>query len=235
MCGRFAQFQTTAQYLEQLASDLEFVGGYDTAPLARYNIGPGTRVLMLNQRDDTLHLDAVRWGYQPQWAKEAHRPAMINARVETAATSRMFKPLWERGRGLIMADGWYEWKKDPLDAKRKQPYFIYHRTKDPIFFAAISRFHPDQVEPDDDEGFVIVTASADSGLLDIHDRRPLVMTLEASREWLDPNTSPARAVELATRNTEPSEAFTWHPVEKSVGSVKNNTASLLEPISTPLV
>jgi putative SOS response-associated peptidase YedK len=127
MCGRFAQFQTSAQYLEQLGSDLEFVGGHETVPLARYNIGPGTRVLMLNQRDDTLHLDPVRWGYQPQWAKEAHRPAMINARVETAATSRMFKPLWEHGRGLIMADGWYEWKKDPLDAKRKQPYFICKR------------------------------------------------------------------------------------------------------------
>lgn len=60
MCGRFAQFQTTAQYLEQLSSDLEFVGGYDSEPLAHYNIGPGTRVLMLNQRDNTLHLDAVR-------------------------------------------------------------------------------------------------------------------------------------------------------------------------------
>ncbi len=187
MCGRFAQFQTTAKYLEQLGSDLQFVGGYDAAPLERYNIGPGTRVLMLEQRD-TLHLNAVRWGYQPQWAKEALLPAMSNARVETAATSRMFKPLWKHGRGVIMADGWFEWKKDPLDAKRKQPYFIYHRTKDPIFFAAISRFHLNQVEPDDDEGFVIVTAASDAGLLDIHDRRPLVMTLEASREWLDPNT-----------------------------------------------
>ncbi|WP_447887231.1 SOS response-associated peptidase family protein [Serratia fonticola] len=234
MCGRFAQFQTTAQYLEQLGSDLEFVGGFDTAPLARYNIGPGTRVLMLNQRHGTLHLDAVRWGYQPHWAKEAHRPAMINARVETAASSRMFKPLWEHGRGLIMADGWYEWKKDPLDAKRKQPYFIYHRTKNPIFFGAISNFHPDRLEPDDDEGFVIVTAAADAGLMDIHDRRPLVMTLEASREWLDPGTSPARVLALATQNTLPPEAFSWHPVEKAVGSVKNNTASLIEPISASL-
>ncbi|RDL15598.1 SOS response-associated peptidase family protein [Serratia fonticola] len=235
MCGRFAQFQTTAQYLEQLGSDLEFVDGFDTTPLARYNIGPGTRVLMLNQRDDTLHLDAVRWGYQPQWAKDAHRPAMINARVETAATSRMFKPLWEHGRGLIMADGWYEWKKDPLDAKRKQPYFIYHREQHPIFFAAISRFHPVRLEPDDDEGFVIVTASTDGGLLDIHDRRPLVMTLEASREWLDPGTSPAQAIELATQCALPTEAFDWRPVGNAVGSVKNNTASLIEPISTPLV
>lgn len=177
MCGRFAQFQTTAQYLEQLSSDLEFVGGFDTAPLARYNIGPGARVLMLNQRDDTLHLDAVRWGYQPLWAKEAHRPAMINARVETAATSRMFKPLWDHGRGLIMADGWYEWKKDPLDAKRKQPYFIYHREQHPIFLPPSPVFIPIGSNLTMTRAFVIVTASADAGLLDIHDRRPLVMAI----------------------------------------------------------
>lgn len=235
MCGRFAQFLTTAQYLEQLGSDLEFVGGVDIAPLARYNIGPGTRVLMLNQRDDTLHLDAVRWGYQPQWAREAHRPAMINARVETAATSRMFKPLWKHGRGLIMADGWYEWKKDQDDAKRKQPYFIYHREQHPIFFAAISRFHPDRFEPDDEDGFVIVTASADAGLLDIHDRRPLVMTREASQEWLDPATAPERAEELAKHHALDAKVFAWHPVTTAVGSTKNDGAALIEPIAQPLV
>lgn len=134
-----------------------------------------------------------------------------------------------------MADGWFEWKKDPLDAKRKQPYFIYHQTKHPIFFAAISHFYPDRIETDDDEGFVIVTASADAGLLDIHDRRPLVMTLGASCEWLDQDTSPARVLQLATQNAVPPEEFSWHPVEKAVGSVKNNTASLIEPISVPLV
>lgn len=37
---------------------------------------------------------------------------------------------------------------------------------------------------DDGEGFVIVTAAADKGLIDIHDRRPLVLTPDAAREWL---------------------------------------------------
>ncbi|EMD6649031.1 MULTISPECIES: SOS response-associated peptidase family protein [Serratia] len=29
----------------------------------------------------------------------------------------MFKPLWDHGRVMVMADGWYEWKKDKHDAK----------------------------------------------------------------------------------------------------------------------
>lgn len=37
---------------------------------------------------------------------------------------------------------------------------------------------------DEAEGFLIVTAAADQGLVDIHDRRPLVLSPEAAREWM---------------------------------------------------
>ncbi len=73
----------------------------------------------------------------------------------------MFKPLRNTGRALVMADGWYEWKKGPDDAKIKQPYFIYHKNQKPIFFAAISRFHPDALDAPEEDGFVIVTAASD--------------------------------------------------------------------------
>lgn len=53
-------------------------------------------------------LDPVFWGYAPGWWD---KPPLINARVETAATSRMFKPLWQHGRVICFADGWFEWKK----------------------------------------------------------------------------------------------------------------------------
>lgn len=235
MCGRFSQHQTRADYLDALSSDLPFNGALDPVPIGRYNVAPGTRVLLLNQRDGELHLDPLRWGYQPHWAKEAHRPPVINARVETAATSRMFKPLWQHGRALVMADGWFEWKKDAEDAKKKQPYFIYHRSKTPLFFAAISRFHPDASESPDDDGFVIVTAASDAGLLDIHDRRPLVLTPAAARDWLDPDYSAEEAEKLVAEGAVAAEEFDWHPVGKAVGNVHHDEPALLEPISDPLV
>ncbi|CAI1574529.1 Uncharacterised ACR, COG2135 [Serratia proteamaculans] len=235
MCGRFAQVQTRADYLDVLASDLEFAGALDNVPLERYNVAPGTRVLMLNQREDKLHLDPIEWGYGPEWWREMKRQPVINARVETAATSRMFKPLWNHGRALVMADGWYEWKKDKHDAKIKQPYFIYHESKFPIFFAAISRHHPDEKDPPDDDGFVIVTSSSDSGLLDIHDRRPVVLPPAAAREWMDPSTSSERAEELAKEAATPPDDFAWHPVSKSIGNIRNNSADLIKPIAAPLV
>lgn len=235
MCGRFTQYEPRSHYIEVLSSNKEFASGIDDIPLDRYNVAPGTRVLLLNQRDDKIFLDPVNWGYQPSWAKELKRPPMINARVETVATSRMFKPLFEHGRALVMADGWYEWKKDPSDRKIKQPYFIYHKSHTPLFFAAISRFHPEAEDAPDDDGFVIITAASDEGLLDIHDRRPLVLVRAQALEWLDGDTLPERALEIAENESIPPSAFDWHPVTKRVGSIRNNGAELIEPINDPLV
>ncbi|BBE77606.1 hypothetical protein MRY16398_26620 [Phytobacter sp. MRY16-398] len=36
----------------------------------------------------------------------------MNDHIETAATSRMFKPLWQHGRAICFADSWFEWKKE---------------------------------------------------------------------------------------------------------------------------
>lgn len=97
MCGRFAQSQTREDYLALLAEDIERDIPYDPEPIGRYNVAPGTKVLLLSERDEHLHLDPVFWGYAPGWWD---KPPLINARVETAATSRMFKPLWQHGRAI---------------------------------------------------------------------------------------------------------------------------------------
>ncbi|MGU4969965.1 SOS response-associated peptidase family protein, partial [Escherichia coli] len=49
-------------------------------------------------------------------------------------TSHMFKPLWQHGRAICFADGWFEWKKE---GDKKQPYFIYRADGQAVFIAAI--------------------------------------------------------------------------------------------------
>ncbi|EMD6649032.1 hypothetical protein EGJ31_16330 [Serratia marcescens] len=117
----------------------------------------------------------------------------------------------------------------------KQPYFIYHESKTPIFFATISRHHPDAKETPDDDGFVIVTSASDSSLLDIHDRRPVILPPAAAREWMSPDTTSARADELANEAATPHHYFAWHPVGKSVGNIRRDSAELIKPIVNPLV
>lgn len=109
MCGRFAQAQTREEYLAYLADEADRDIAYDPEPIGRYNVAPGTKVLLLSERDEQLHLDPVLWSYAPGWWDKT---PLINARVETAATSRMFKPLWQHGRAICFADGWFEWKKE---------------------------------------------------------------------------------------------------------------------------
>ncbi|WP_318356586.1 SOS response-associated peptidase [Enterobacter sp.] len=221
MCGRFAQARTREEYLAFLANEAERDIPYDPQPIGRYNVAPGTKVLLLNERDDLLHLDPVHWGYAPGWWDKA---ALINARVETAATSRMFKPLWQHGRAIVFADGWFEWKKE---GNRKQPYFIHRADGEPIFMAAIGSTPFER--GDEAEGFLIVTAAADKGLVDIHDRRPLVLTPEAAREWLRQETRGVDAEELAKTGAVAAKEFTWHPVTRAVGNVQNQGAELIEP------
>lgn len=105
MCGRFSQSQTRAEYLAHLAGEVD--AGFSAVPeaIGRYNVAPGTWVLLLSESNDQLQLDPVLWGYSPEWWLKA---PLINARVETAAEGRMFRPLWERGRAIVFADGWYE-------------------------------------------------------------------------------------------------------------------------------
>ena len=80
MCGRFAQAQSREEYLAHLVEASERDIAWDPAPIGRYNVAPGTKVLLLNERDEQLHLDAVYWGYAPGWWD---KPPLINARVET--------------------------------------------------------------------------------------------------------------------------------------------------------
>lgn len=64
------------------------------------------------------------------------------------------------------------------------------------------------MEPDDRDGFVIITAASDEGMVDIHDRKPLVLSPQQAREWVDPDTSPERARELAMEHCRPATDFT---------------------------
>ena len=69
-----------------------------------------------------------------------------------------------------------------MEDVNEQPYFIYRADGQPIFMAAIGSTPFER--NDEAEGFLIVTSAANEGLVDIHDRRPLVLSPEAAREWM---------------------------------------------------
>ncbi len=234
MCGRFAQYQGMADYLRELNSEQEVIGGYDNLPIERYNVAPQTNVQLLHAEGGGLTIAAVRWGWAPHWAMKGKMPAPINARAETVASGKFFKQIWPY-RALVAADGWYEWVKDETDPKHKQPYFIRLRSGEPMFFAAIGQLPHAGSEIREDDGFVIITADAQGGMLDIHDRRPVVLPADLAREWIDPNTTSQRAEQIVQELGLQSEAFEWYQVSKAVGNVKNTGAALIGPTRQALI
>jgi putative SOS response-associated peptidase YedK len=225
MCGRYSIYEAMDDYLRQLASDWEVINGYDHERINRYNVAPSTRVELIRAAEDGLRVDRVKWGWAPFWAK-GKRPDPINARAETVMTGKFFKSLWPVGRALAPANGWFEWIPDPADPKRKQPYYITAANGEPLFFAALAEVH-DGIEPDDRDGFVIITAAADQGMVDIHDRKPLVLQPELARKWLAPTTTSQCAEEIARDGCRPATDFKWYPVSKLVGNVRNQGAELI--------
>lgn len=83
---------------------------------------------------------------------------------------------------------------------------------------------------DESEGFLIVTAEADKGLVDIHDRRPLVLSPEAAREWLRQDVGGKEAEDIVADGSVPADKFIWHAVTSAVGNIKNQGPELIEPM-----
>lgn len=58
MCGRFAQAQNREEYLVYLADEADRDIAYDPEPIGRYNVAPGTKVLLLS--DATSSCTSIR-------------------------------------------------------------------------------------------------------------------------------------------------------------------------------
>lgn len=232
MCGRYAKEQDLNRWSDVFAIMQPIQIRLDLGEGPRYNIAPSTKAPIIHSEGDVLVAENVRWGWSPPWAKGGKMPPAINARVETVATGKFFRNIWKH-RALALADGWYEWVKHPNDPKTKQPYYIKEKSGAPMFFASLCQVTPG-LESGEGDGFTIITGATDSGLLDINDRRPAVLSPDLAVEWIDPTTEPARALQIATELAMDANSFRWHAVSRAVGNPRNQGPELIQPLDTPL-
>ncbi len=137
---------------------------------------------------------------------------------------------------MIPADGWFGRIEprpgDPASKPSKQPYYIRHADDEPMFLAALTSVMREQDAAVPGAGFVIVTAKADEGLVDVHDRRPLVFSPATAQRWLDPDATPDDLDRLVKSDGVPASHFVWHCVTRDVNRATNDEARLIEPLET---
>lgn len=111
------------------------------------------------------------------------RAAPINARVEKVAHGPFFRAIWPH-RAIKPIDKLSEWVDE--EGPKNQPYPIRLLDSAPVLCAAIGQL-PDSYEgPGEHDGFVIITADSAGDMVDIHDRRPVVLTPDLAQEMVGP-------------------------------------------------
>ena len=133
----------------------------------------------------------MRWGLIPSWAKDMSIGArMINARAETLAEKPTFRTALRRRRCLVLADGFYKWRK-AAGSKAKRPMRIVLKTDEPFAFAGLWEEwrNPDGIPI---QSCTIITTTPNELLAPIHDRIPSSCPGTQSRSgWTPPSAIPA--------------------------------------------
>ena len=222
MCGRFSLGATI-----RVGQLFDLPNWPETPP--RYNIAPSQEVpaVIQNREVGGREFRPFRWGLVPSWAKD---PAIgnrtINARSETAATKPAFrKPFGER-RCLILADGFYEWKRD---GSRKQPYYIKLRDGEPFAFAGLwDHWAPADGQPL--ETCTILTTTPNALVQPIHDRMPVILPSNAYGAWLDRTVSDVPTVQ-ALLTPYPADEMIAYPVSTRVNNPAHDTPECVLPLA----
>jgi putative SOS response-associated peptidase YedK len=212
MCGRYSL--ATPNPAEVRA---RFGIGEAVEVRRRYNVAPGDDVLAVTtDRDGHPRGELLRWGLVPSWADSpATGLKMINARVETVAERPAFRRAFERYRCLIIADGFYEWRRVP--GAHKQAFHITRVGGEPFAFAGLwSIWHGDDGQTL--RTCTILTTAANGAIATLHDRMPIILAPQAESPWLDPGMRSGELAHMLPGLTEDDTAI--HPVGPAVNDAR---------------
>ena len=207
MCGRYVITKPVSKTLDLVKTNIKLE---DTD---NFNAHPSQKLPVIKSYTNGKALENLEWGLTPSWAKDKKdfKP-LINARVETLVEKISFKKLIQTSRCLVVADGYYEWKRVE---KEKVPYFFQREDNDLIFFAGIFQ----------DNKFCIITREASNEIKEIHSREPLIINKSQINNYLNIKKN---GMEILNAIKAPKIKF--HEITKDVNNPINNDPSLINPI-----
>lgn len=222
MCGRF----TRKENFQQLAKLL----GLRTIPQLppRYNIAPSQLIACVRANPESQENECVqlKWGLVPSWAKDpsiGHK--MINARAETVSEKPSFRKAFQQRRCLILADGFYEWKRE---GKEKHPYYIHFTDNRPFAFAGLwERWEASGGAPL--ESCAMITTGPNALMKPIHNRMPVILHPQDYALWLNLAVHEAQSL-TAMLQPYPPEHMETYLVSASMNNPRNDGPTCHQPL-----
>ncbi|GAA6092652.1 abasic site processing protein HMCES [Tachysurus ichikawai] len=233
---------------------------YNKSPQSFSPVLLSSRHLNKEAAVDECVLATMRWGLVPAWFKESDPSKMqystSNCRSESLLEKKSYKdPLLKGRRCVILADGFYEWRRQQKD---KQPFFIYFPQDQGYKQNEMKKDEHCEGEPRDAEDggawagwrlltmaglfdcwtppgggevlytYTVITVNASPNLQSIHDRMPAILDGdEEVRRWLD--FGEVRSLE-ALKLLQSKSCLTFHPVSSIVNNSRNNSPECLQPL-----
>jgi len=221
MCGRFA-LKTPPRSIQ------EHFHLPETAYLSpRYNIAPSQTIAVVRHLPGKTfrQLDMLHWGLIPAWAKDMKIGyKMINARGETLAQKPSFRSAFKTRRCLIVADGFFEWKRS---ARSKQPFYVHLADGAVFAFAGIWESWNSPLGSTV-ESCTIITTSPNELLQEVHERMPVILHPKEYATWLRDLTPEHSLHQLLVPY--PAAEMEIHRVSSLVNNPKNDSISCIQPI-----
>lgn len=223
MCGRF----TLTSNASELQVAFPWLKASNLSCLRpSYNISPGQQVAVV-PNDGTERLQFFKWGFIPAWSKDPNSgKVFINARAESLAEKPSFRVAYRLRRCLVIADGFYEWKKEP-GLQSKTPMYARMKSWAPFAFAGL------WAEDRGNEGqnlrtCLVVTTAPNAVLEPIHNRMPVILPAEAHENWLDPADKPPHTLD-AWLQPFPAKSMMAHPVSTTVNNPRRDSPDFVIP------
>ena len=223
MCGRFVGYRNLEELMGHFPIDVT-----DAQVTPNYNVAPTQEILAIVRYEEQNHLEYLKWGLVPFWAKDKTiGNRLINARSETAATKPSFRNAFKKRRCLILADGFYEWKGEK---GQKQPMLLTLPDGNPFAFAGLWEIWDNKdKEQTPYRSCTILTRAASESVIPIHNRMPVILKPEAFDTWLDPDNRDINSLLEIIQRQIYTELINI-PVSKQVNSVRNNSPENIQTI-----
>lgn len=164
MCGRYEFTVGENEQLRRVVRSVETRCG--SGKWRPGEIRPTDTAPVLRQEDGIIRPALLGWGFS------LNGKTVINARAETVAEKSLFADSLHHRRCIVPAAAFYEWDR----AGRK--YLFRPRDGQALWMAGLYE------QREGRESFCIVTTAANSSMVGIHDRMPLLLSREEAADWL---------------------------------------------------